>query len=104
MAVTDRDLQSLKELIETNHEHIINTLELRRAYFDQKFNELYSAITEMKNHCVHVVDNCAIVFKDHDKRIDNITNDITRIKTVGGMLGFLWPAFLAALGHIVRKQ
>lgn len=103
MTVPDHDYQSLKDSIDHNHKAIMDLLALRKDYWDERIDKICNAVTEMKDHCRRQQDNCAIVFKDFDRRIDNSATDITKIKTIGSVIGVIWGALVALSGHILKK-
>lgn len=103
MTITEREYQSIKEAIEHNHKAVMDMLELRKDYFDRQFSELCRSIKEMKEHCTHTQDQCAIVFRDMDSRIDKNTNDIVRIKTIGSVLAVVWGAVVTIASQFIRR-
>lgn len=100
MAVTEREFAALNEKIDRNHGAIIEMLDMRKEYFDHKFEELCRAVREMKSHCVHTQDQCAIVFKDHNTRIQRNSDDLIRVKTVWGTV---WATVVLVAGYFLRK-
>ena len=103
MPLNERDYANLMQRMEDNHAAIMNTLQLRKSYWDERINKVCAAVAEMKEHCAKQVDNCSVVFKEYDKRIDANTNDITKIKTVGAVIAFIWGALVSLGGHFMRK-
>jgi Mg2+ and Co2+ transporter CorA len=103
MAITDRDYDNLKEMIDGHYTSIENTLRMRKDYWDERINKICSAVTEMKDHCRRQQDMCSIVLKDYDKRLNENTNDITKIKTVGSVLMVAWGAIVTIATQFLRR-
>lgn len=103
MPITEREFEQLKELMEQNHQTIMGTLQLRKQYWDERIDKICAVVSETKHHCERQTDTCAIVFKEHWKRIDENSNDITRIKTVGGVIALLWIPLVEVGKQILRK-
>lgn len=101
--LNDREYQSILKAIEDNHKTVMDLLALRKDYWDERIDKICNSLTEMKDHCRRQQDNCAIVFKDFDKRLDESHDDITKIKTVGSILALVWGAFVTAATHFMRK-
>lgn len=103
MTLEQRDYTALKDSIDQNHKAIMDLLALRKDYWDERIDKICNAMTEMKDHCRRQQDTCAIVFKEFNKRIDENCTDITKIKTIGGVIVFIWGAVVAMASHILKK-
>lgn len=103
MTISDREYQSLKDSIDQNHKAVMDLLALRKDYWDERLDKICSAVGEMKDHCRRQQDTCAIVLKDFDKRISENDKDITRVKTIGGVVAVLIAPITAVVSHIIKK-
>ncbi len=102
MNLTDRDLQALKDIIDRNHQSMMDNLKMRTDYWDERIDKICSTIMEMKTHCTRQQDNCSIMFKEIDKRVDDNSSDITKIKTTGSILMILWGAIITIATQVLR--
>jgi hypothetical protein len=103
MAITEREFLSLQKSIDDNHKAVMDMLKMRKDYWDERIDKICNTVTDMKKHCERQQDQCSIVFRDFDKRIDQNSTDVTKIKTIGSVLMVIWGALVSIAGHVMRK-
>ena len=78
--------------------------EMLQKGINDKLRTILNEIKEIKATCCRRIDNCAIIFEKLDARIKKNSDDVLKIKTVGGVIGFLWGLVMAALSSLFGRK
>lgn len=110
MPITARDYENILKRMDDNHKAIMDTLNLRKQYWDERIGQICNVVNEMKHHCEQQEVQCGKVFEWYDKRIKEDerqiaknTTAISNIKTIGSVAVLIWGAIVALIGHIIKK-